>query len=90
AACVVSSESGAVGVGAMRALRKRLACAGGKREPFSLSYVQESIASIPILRSSLCFFLWRQRKKDDFKAIIQNESLREGQLYCFTLQTPFF
>ena len=59
----------------MRALRKRLACAGGKREQFSPGCVWGSIASIPILRSSLCFFLWHQRKKGDFETIIQNESL---------------
>ena len=53
----------------MRALRKRLACACGLCEPFSLVCAWESIASIPIPRGSLSFFLWHQRKKDDFKAI---------------------
>ncbi|MGA9408135.1 MAG: hypothetical protein WBW71_13460, partial [Bacteroidota bacterium] len=51
---------------------------GGKREQFSPGCVWESIASIPILRSSLCFFLWRKRKKSDFETIIQNESLPDS------------
>jgi hypothetical protein len=32
-------------------------------EPFSLACAVESIARVPIPRSSLCFFLWHQRKK---------------------------
>ncbi len=81
--CCILGIGSSAGGEAMRALRKRLACAGGKREQFSPGCVWESIASIPIPRSSLCFFLWRQRKKGDFETIIQNESLPPFELLVF-------
>ncbi|MGA7159736.1 MAG: hypothetical protein WBZ48_01960 [Bacteroidota bacterium] len=81
-ACAVSSELVAVRVGAMRALRKRLACVEGLCAPFSPGCVWKSIASIPIPRSSLCFFLWRQRKKGNFEMMIQSESA--PPLFTFT------
>jgi hypothetical protein len=43
-------------------LRKRPAC-GVACVPFSLAYALASIAGVPIPESSLCFFLWHQRKK---------------------------
>ncbi len=46
--CCILGIGGSAGGEAMRVLRKRLACAGGKREQFSPGCVRESIVSIPI------------------------------------------
>ena len=55
-------------MGAMRALRKRLACGEGESAPFSSACALASIARVPIPKGSLCFFLWHQRKKRSDKS----------------------
>jgi hypothetical protein len=56
-------ESAALREGGDACAKKTAGLWGGVCAPFSSACALASIASVPIPKGSLCFFLWHQRKK---------------------------
>jgi hypothetical protein len=78
----MSPESAAMREGGDACIKKTAGMSGGVCVPFSLASALGSIARVPIPESSLCFFLWHQRKKRMIKSD-QDETQPLFSTSCF-------